>query len=112
MKVLRFLLPAILAASLSLLVSGSASATDHPWDDSSVDTSQTTGYDNSNVHRPIGDETRDPIIVEIHNFFLRFLKSVFALDVKTGDDEREVGEVMKVRVKGNRTFVNVRSKLL
>lgn len=113
MKVLRLLLMALFVASLPALMSGTAQATDHPWDDSTVDSSHVTGYGDSNNHKPAVAEITKPAYIEIRNFVLRFLGSVFSWDVRNVDDGAGEGSGNKrVKVNSARTFVNVRADVI
>ena len=112
MKVLRLLLLALFVASLPALMSGTAQATDHPWDDTNVDSTHVTGYGDSNSQKP-AVEVIKPVYIEIRNFVLRFLGNVFSWDVRGVDDSAGEGSGNKrVKVNSARTFVNVRADVL
>jgi hypothetical protein len=106
------LLLALFVASLPALMSGTAQATDHPWDDSTVDSTQTTGYGDTNGQKP-AVEIIKPVYIEIRSFVLRFLGSVFSWDVRKVDGSAGEGSGNKrVKVNTHRTFVNVRADVL
>jgi hypothetical protein len=113
MKVLRLLLMALFVASLPALMSGPVQATDHPWDDSTVDSSQVAGSGDSNTGKPTIAEIAKPVYIEIRNFVLRFLSDAFSWDVRKVDDGAGEGSGNKrVKVNAVRTFVNVRAELI
>jgi hypothetical protein len=113
MKMLRLLLLVFLAASLSVLLSGTATASDHPWDDSTVDSTETTGYSETEETETGPDTLDDPISIKIKNWFLKFLRDVFAWEVKRVDnDEVDCEEKRGGKVEVKRTFVNVRTRVL
>lgn len=112
MIVLRLSLVVLLAASLSVLLSGPASANDHPWDDSSVDSSETAGHSESEESEGTPDDIDESISVQIENWVHKFLENVFAWEVKFGDNDEERREEKKEKLKMDRTFVNVRAKVL
>lgn len=111
MTMLRLLLLVLLAASLSAFFPNTVLANDHPWDDSGVDSSNAAGYSPQSDTTPGHGENDEPIIIEVKNFFLRFLKSVFSWDMKVKERTEQV-EQKRGRVKVESTFVNVRAKVL
>lgn len=111
MKVLKVLLVLLLAASLSMLMSGAASATDHPWDDSSVDSSHTAGQLDGSTEKPSAPHDDHPIIVKAKDFVIKFLKGFFAWNVGQEEDGED-SEAKATKVKGtyNRTFYKVEAR--
>lgn len=90
MKVLKFTLLVLFAASLTTLLSPAAQATDHPWDDSTVDSTTTTGVHDAGGDVPETPEetaTDVPIVVKTQIMIYRFFSSFFTLEI---DESKEV----------------------
>jgi hypothetical protein len=94
MKVLRAFSLVLFAASLSTLLFGSAFASDHPWDDSTVDSSSVTGIQEESGDQPIDEEEFEepPIIVKAKISILDFLRGLFGWGVIQVEDDVEERE--------------------
>lgn len=89
MNLLKILLLTVCAASLSLIFSSTAVATDHPWDDNTIDSGGT-------VHvAPIEGGTKNPgyegpVIQRIKLWVSNFLRQVKGIFVAGAQPEIEV----------------------
>jgi hypothetical protein len=86
MKVLKLSLLVLFAASLTTLLTTSANATDHPWDDSTVDSSTVTGA-SEDVGSGTDPESQDlPVIIKAKILIVEFLRNFFTLEVKPAEE--------------------------
>lgn len=88
MKVLKLSLLVLFAASLTTLLTASANATDHPWDDSTVDSSTVTGADEDAGSEPDPNSQGLPIIIKAKILIVEFLRDFFTLKVKPEEEVR------------------------
>ncbi|MFH2055266.1 MAG: hypothetical protein ABIJ61_04860 [bacterium] len=87
MKVLRLTLLVLFAASLTTLLTSPVQATDHPWDDSTVDSTTTTGVHDSGDDEPtIPEDESVAIVLKAKIMIIKFLNDFFTLDVTTSED--------------------------
>jgi len=100
MKVLKLLFVVLLFAFLSTLMSATALANDHPWDDSAVDSSETLEADVDPATEPGTEQYDEPIIIKAKNWIFRFLKDSFAWGVRQ-EDNGEVKEISTEKAKSH-----------
>ncbi len=86
MKVLKLSLLVLFAASLTTLLTTSASAADHPWDDGTVDSSTVTGADEDVDSEPDPESQDLPIIIKAKILIAEFLRNFFTLEVKPAEE--------------------------
>jgi len=90
MKVLKLLMLVLFAASLTTLLPATLHATDHPWDDSTIDSSTVTGAQGDVGHQPNPDANEPPIIIKAKILIIDLLRGLFSLGV-SNDEEVAIG---------------------
>ncbi|MCK4858107.1 MAG: hypothetical protein KAT58_09080 [candidate division Zixibacteria bacterium] len=110
MKVLRISFLVLLAAFLSLLLSGTVTANDHPWDDCQADSTETTGIQGSTSDEDsVPDEER--YIIKAKNWIIKFLTDFFASGTEQEVDREDEGD-STVRVKSKVVLTKGKAKTL
>ena len=91
MNLLKVIMMMILAASLSVILNNTAYATDHPWDDDVVDSSEGTGYSNEGGTPTPKPEIDKPILRRLTNWAREYFRnfSIWGMRVAARPETRK-----------------------